>query len=63
MEYIEPSEFNKDLYKTQIMRDEMRIKNHKINQKLMDALAEARKEKGLDIDQLPQEFDPDFFVD
>ena len=29
----------------------------------MDALAEARKEKGLDDEQLDTDFDPEFFVD
>ena len=63
MEDVEPSDFNKDLYKSQIAKDENKLKNHRINQKLMDALAAARKEKGLDDENLESDFDPEIFVD
>ena len=53
------------------MKAEMKIKYHKIHKKIMEALEEARKEKGLlthaeqrFVEELVREpFDPEIFVD
>ena len=45
-EKVTPSNFSRDLYKSQIRIQEEKVKMHLVHKKLMDALQEARREKG-----------------
>ena len=62
---------NNDLHKTAIMKKEMKMRLFTIHQRIMEALEEARRQKGmltreeqqlLD-DLIKQPFDPEHFVD
>lgn len=71
MEQIENANTKPDLHMTQVLKTQMKTRLHQIHRKLMEALEQARIEKGfmtedekkLIEDLIREPFDPESFVD